>query len=331
MAGAVALRCPGERHSPGSAPGLRGLSPSHPDAHHWRRFNLLSRSLYPFAPHQLDRGGVRLHYLDEGAGDVVVCVHGNPTWSFFYRDVVAALRGSHRVLVPDHVGCGLSDRPDDSRYDYRLRSRIDDLEALIDHAAPGQKVTLIVHDWGGMIGLGWAVRHPERLAKLVVLNTAAFSLPAGKSLPWQLWVVRNTPLGPFLVRGLNAFSRGLVSTCSVKHLPPEVREGYLAPYDSWANRLAVLRFVQDIPLRPGDPSWDTVQDVQAGLSKLASVPTLICWGEKDFVFDLDFLAEWQRRMPYAVVRRFADAGHLVLEDAGDRIIPLIRDFLGARP
>jgi pimeloyl-ACP methyl ester carboxylesterase len=149
----------------------------------------------------------------------------------------------------------------------------------------------------------------------------------GKKIPWQLWMVRDTFLGPLLVRGLNGFVRGLVTSCSVRALPPEVKAGYLEPYGTWHDRLAVLRFVQDIPLRPGDPSYQTVSDIDANLSKLISVPMMIVWGEKDFVFDLDFLAEWRRRFPRAgpVV---SDAAHLLSEDAGNKIIPLIAGHLG---
>ncbi len=165
----------------------------------------------------------------------------------------------------------------------------------------------------------------------MVLNTAAFGLPPGKRLPRSLWLVRNTPLGPLLVRGFNAFSRGAVRYCVTRPLAPDVRAGYLAPYDSWQNRIAVLRFVQDIPLGPTDRSYVTVKSVEDGLGRFRGVPMLICWGERDFVFDGDFLAGWERRFPAAEVHRFADAGHFVLEDAGPAIIPLVRDFLRRHP
>jgi haloalkane dehalogenase len=290
----------------------------------------IPHALYPFDGHFLDLGGVRLHYLDEGAGEPVVMLHGNPTWSFYYRDLVLALRGSHRVIVPDHVGCGLSDRPDDAHYPYTLRRRADDLDALLNHLGIGP-VTLVLHDWGGMIGMAWAARQPERVRRLVVLNTAAFHLMPGKRLPWSLRLCRNSVLGPFLVRGLNAFCRGAARYCTTRPLPPEVREAYLSPYDSWHNRIGVLRFVQDIPLRPGDASFDLVTEVQEGLHRFRGVPVLICWGGRDFVFDDDFLAEWRRRFPAAEVHRFAEAGHYVLEDAGREIVPLIGDFLARHP
>ncbi len=288
---------------------------------------MVSRELYPFASHYLDLSGIRYHYLDEGQGEPVVCVHGNPTWSFFFRDVVGQLRSRYRVIVPDHVGCGLSDKPDDSRYSYRLQRRVDDLETLLTSLDIREPVTLILHDWGGMIGMAWAARQPDRVRRLVVLNTAAFRLPAGKKVPWKIRIVRNTPLGPLLVRGLNAFSLGLVHQCVQRPLPAAVRAGYLAPYRSWSDRLAVLRFVQDIPLRPSDPSYALVKQVEESLPRFASLPVLICWGRRDFVFDDAFLAGWVQRFPRAILHVFEGAGHLVLEDAGDRIVPLIDEFL----
>jgi haloalkane dehalogenase len=285
--------------------------------------------LYPFAGRFLDLGGVRLHYLDEGQGEPVVMLHGNPTWSFYYRDLVRALRGEYRAIVPDHVGCGRSDKPDDSRYEYVLSRRVRDLEALLDHLKITDNLTLVLHDWGGLIGMAYASKFPQRIKRLVVLNTAAFRLPEGKRLPWSLWLCRNTPAGPFLVRGLNAFTRGAARACCTKPLAPAVRDGYLAPYDSWQNRIAVLRFVQDIPLHPGDPSYDVLREVEDGLHRFRGVPMLICWGEKDFVFDRHFLDEWRRRFPEAEVHRFPDAGHYVLEDAGAEIVPLVRRFLKA--
>jgi haloalkane dehalogenase len=288
--------------------------------------------LYAFAGKYAEIGGYLLHYLDEGRGDPVVMLHGNPTWSFYYRDLVKALRDEYRVVAPDHVGCGLSDKPAGSHYPYTLQRRVDDLDRLLERLGVVANVTLVLHDWGGMIGMAYAHRRPERVKRFVVLNTAAFHPPPGMRLPWPLWLCRNTPLGPPLVRGLNAFCHGAVwFGCTRRPMPRRVRAGYLAPYDSWRSRVAVLRFVQDIPLRPGDPGYALVSEVQDGLHRFRDAPMLICWGEKDFVFDRRFLAEWRRRFPAAEVHAFADAGHYVLEDAGEEIIPLVRDFLKRRP
>jgi len=284
--------------------------------------------LYPFSGHFLELGGLKLHYLDEGRGPRVVMVHGNPTWSFFYRDLVLALRDACRVVVPDHIGCGLSDKPGDDRYDYTLARRVDDLEALLDRLGFDRDVTLVVHDWGGMIGMALACRRPERFSRFIVLNTAAFRLPAGKRIPWQLKACRLPGIGALLVRGLNAFCRGAARSCASRGLAPDVRAGFLRPYGSWSDRIAVHRFVQDIPLRPSDRAYALVAAVEKDLVRLRDVPMLILWGERDFVFDPDYLAEWIRRFPDATVHRLPGAGHYVLEDAAEEIIPIIRRFLG---
>jgi haloalkane dehalogenase len=288
---------------------------------------VIADHLYPFASHFTELGGLRLHYLDEGEGAAVVAVHGNPTWSFYYRELVKDLRVDHRVVVPDHMGCGLSDRPDDGAYPYTLERRVADFETLMERLGLDE-VNLVVHDWGGAIGTAWAGRNPDRVKRLVILNTAAFHLPPAKPLPWQLWLVRNTPLGSLAVRGMNAFARGAAHmACTRRPVPKEIRDAYCAPYDSWENRLAVVRFVEDIPLKPGDRGFDLVTEIAGNLPRLGDKPILICWGDRDFVFDHHFLAEWVRIFPSAEVHRFANGGHYILEDYGDEIVPLIREFL----
>lgn len=287
----------------------------------------VSAELYPFDGQYLDLDGVRMHYLDEGSGRPVVMVHGNPTWSFYYRNLVSALLEDHRCVVPDHIGCGLSDKPGDDVYPYRLERRISDLGALMDNLQL-EDIDLVVHDWGGLIGLGWAVQNVEKIHRLVVLNTGAFHLPAGKKVPWQLRLVRDTPLGVFLVRGFNLFARGATGMAMTRNsMSPEVRDAYCAPYDSWANRIATARFVQDIPLKPSDPGYQVISETVERLGAFSKTPILICWGEKDFVFDRHFREEFERLWPHAVVHTFADAGHYVLEDASNEVIPLIKDFL----
>ncbi|RMF83131.1 MAG: alpha/beta fold hydrolase [Planctomycetota bacterium] len=273
-----------------------------------------------------------MHYLDEGAGPPLVMVHGNPTWSAYYRELVRAFRDEYRVVVPDHIGCGLSDAPGDARYAYRLARRIDDLQRLLDHCGLHENVTLVVHDWGGMIGFGAAVRRPERIARLVVLNTAAFRMPVGKKLPWELAFVRRAPLLPaLLIRGANAFARAAAKRCVVRPMPEDARALLLAPYRSWRARRAVLRFVQDIPIASRDPSYADVLDVERGLARLADKPMLICWGQQDFVFDTDYYNEWRERFPDAEAHLWEDAGHYVLEDAAERVIARMRGFFDRCP
>ena len=290
------------------------------------------RELYPWDGHWLDRDGHRMHYLDEGEGDPLVLVHGNPTWSFYWRHFVRDLSDSYRVVAPDHIGMGLSDKPDDAHYNYTLESRVADLDALLKSLDIRENITLVAHDWGGMISLAWAVRNREKVKRLVLLNTAGFFLPEGGSLPWRLKLIRHIP-SALTVRGFNAFVRGAVLGCSKRpgRMTPAVKAGYMAPYDSWANRIAVHRFVQDIPLGPNHPAHDLVAEVDSQVEGFADLPVQIFWGEKDFVFDRHFLAEWRKRLPLAEFHCFPDCGHYVLEDAHEQITPLVREFLLRNP
>jgi haloalkane dehalogenase len=285
--------------------------------------------LYPFESHWLNIAGLRLHYLDEGPRDapVILMVHGNPTWSFYYRNLVLALRDRYRCIVPDHIGCGLSDKPGDTDYPYTLARRISDLADLMAHLQPKTAIHLIVHDWGGMIGFGWAVDRPDQIASMVIANTAAFPLPAEKKLPAALWLVRNTRVGALLVQGLNAFSGLAARVAFKKPVSTEVRKAYTGPYDSWDNRIATLRFVQDIPLKPGDSGYDIVQNTESRLPEFTGKPCLLAWGEQDFVFDLHFLNKWKRIFPDAKVLSYPDCGHYIFEDAGQPLIQAIGEFL----
>ncbi len=290
------------------------------------------RELYPFEGRYLDINGHRLHTLDEGTGSSVVMVHGNPSWSFYYRNLAMALRENHRVIVPDHIGCGYSDKPPLADYPYTLERRVEDFSRAMEELDPGDDITLVVHDWGGMIGLAWAVEHANRVKRIVLLNTSAFPLPSTKKMPWTLSLVRNTKVGEWLVLGLNAFSRGATRMAVTRRpMSAEIRKAYCAPYDSVANRIATLRFVQDIPLKPSDPSWKIVEETAGKLDRFNDTPVLVCWGAKDFVFDDHFLAEWRRRWPHAVVHRFEDCGHYILEDAADEVVARVRDFIGTHP
>jgi len=287
--------------------------------------------LYPFTGTWHEVNGFNMHVLDEGQGDTVLMLHGNPTWSFFFRNLVLGLRGAHRVIAPDHIGCGLSDKPDEKNYDYTLKSRVDDLAALIERLDLRGRITLLMHDWGGMIGMAYAARFPEKIDRLVLLNTAAFHLPKGKRLPRSLWLCRETVLGELIIRDTGLFTSLLARWAVCRPMAQRVREAYLWPYRLPEERTGLLRFVQDIPLRPDDPSYDLVSEVQANLPRFNQLPSLLLWGEKDFVFDHHFLREWQKLLPAAEVHRFPNAGHYVLEDAGAEILPLIEDFFERHP
>ena len=285
---------------------------------------------YPFTSRYASIKGSQLHYLDEGPKNAapVIMLHGNPSWSYYYRKLALVLREDHRCIVPDHIGMGLSEKPSEDEYDFTLDRRVDDLEALLDQLDIKENISLVLHDWGGMIGMAFAMRYPERIKRLVILNTAAFHLPGKKNIPWQLVLSRIPFINSLLHQGLNAFCLGAVKYCvKRKAMAEDVARAYTAPYNSWHNRLAVRKFVEDIPLKPGDKGYNTVDAVDKGLARFSSLPMLICWGLKDFVFDKHFLNEWEKRFPNAQVHRFEDAGHYILEDATEDVIPLISEFL----
>lgn len=247
--------------------------------------------------------------------------HGNPTWSFYYRNLILGLRDRFRCIALDHIGCGLSDKP--QSYTYRLSDHIENAVRLVEHLNL-QRFHIVVHDWGGPIGLGLATRMPEKVGSLVILNTAAF--PATE-MPLPLKICRLPLLGAILVRGGNLFARPALKMAVCKPLSKEVRAGYLFPYDSWKNRIATLRFVEDIPMNPRHPSFSVLKDIEKNLEKLSGKPMLICWGMQDFVFTEKFLEEWIRRFPKAISHRFSAAGHYLLEDAGDEVLKLVNEFL----
>ncbi len=284
------------------------------------------KSLYPFESHWLDLDGLRYHYVDEGPRDAppVVMVHGNPTWSFYYRTLIPEISKTHRVIVPDHIGCGFSDKP--QTYTYTLEQHIQNLERLIAHLGL-QDVALVLHDWGGGVGMGYATRHPDNVARFALFNTSAFYLPA---IPGVLHLARSRILGETLLRGLNVFVLGALrwGTSQRARFTPEVRAGYIAPYNSWANRIGVYRFVRDIPVTAQHPTRQTVDAIDRDLATLRDHPMLIMWGADDFVFTVkDFLAGWRARFPNADVHVFEHAGHYVVEDAYERILPLLTAFL----
>lgn len=172
--------------------------------------------------------------------------------------------------------------------------------------------------------MGWAGQHPERVAGLVVLNTAAFH---SDLIPKRIAVCRWPVLGEILVRGLNGFAHPATFMAVHRQMLHEVKTGFLAPYNNWANRVAVHRFVQDIPLNPSHPSWDTLTRVEESLDKLVDKPMLICWGGEDFCFNDHFYEDWRKRFPFAQCHYFPEAGHYVLEDALPEVLERVRPFL----
>ena len=282
---------------------------------------------YPFESHFLPVAGGRLHYVDEGQGEVLLCVHGNPTWSFAWRNVIRRFRDRYRVIALDHLGCGFSDKP--QSYSYRLADHMANLQALIDHLQL-RHITLVAHDWGGAIGMGVAGRRPDLFSRLILMNTGAFR---SQAIPFRIAVCRWPLLGPLGVRGFNLFARAALSM-AMEHpekLTPAIRRGLLAPYGNWHDRVAIQRFVEDIPLRPSHPSYATLVEVETGLQRLQGHPLLLIWGERDWCFTPAFREEFQRRFPQAEALPLPHAGHYVFEDALPDVLKGMEGFLAQHP
>lgn len=277
------------------------------------------KEIYPFTPKNFKTtSGHRLSYIDEGQGEAILLLHGNPTWSFAYRELINTLSPHFRVIAPDHIGMGLSEKPQD--YTYLLKDHIHNTKKLLDHLEV-KKYHLVVHDWGGAIGAGLSVKNPESLLSWVILNTAAFT---SVHIPWRINICRNR-FGEQLIRRLNAFAGPATIMAAKKTLPKLVKKGYLYPYNNYQNRIATARFVRDIPMNKEHPSFSTLQEIEEKLVTL-KCPKLILWGEKDFCFNGHFLKRWEGLYPQAKVVRFPKAGHYVFEDESERVNSEVLSF-----
>ncbi len=281
------------------------------------------RQLYPFRANYLKVGAWKMHYVDEGAGKPILMLHGNPTWSFAFRKLVAEFSKTHRVIAPDHIGFGLSDKPES--YDYRLETHVENLERMIDTLRLSD-ITLLMHDWGGPIGMGFAVRHPQKVKALVAMNTFAFS---GVKLPWRLLPCRIPWLGSKLVMDCNMFASGILSLAMEKRLPPDISLGYLLPYAAKESRLAMLRFIEDLPAAPEDRSYEAVLEIEHGLWMFREHPVCLIWGMDDWLFDAKCLARWSAYYPQAASLKLHGAGRYITEDAPDKVISFLRSFFSS--
>lgn len=287
------------------------------------------QELYPFASHYHLINGHRLHYVDEPSEnvlnqqEVLLMVHGNPTWSFHWRELIRFWRGRYRIVAPDHLGSGLSDKPPD--LPYRLRNHIDNLMSLIERLDLNH-ITLMAHDWGGAIGLGTVLEMPRRFVRFVLFNTGAFR---PWFIPWPIRLARTPVLGRVAIQGLNLFARSALRLAVVHRdrLTRAVKAGYLAPYGSWAQRRGIYQFVQDIPASPSHPTYKTLVDIEKRLPQLAGYPCQLIWGMQDWCFTAEILEKFLELWPGAEAHRLHDAGHWVVEDAWEQVIDLVEPFL----
>ena len=286
---------------------------------------------WPHPPQWFDTADGRMHFIDVGPRDgrPVVLVHGNPSWGYLFRHFIAPLvAAGHRVIVPDHLGFGRSDKPDRPGV-YALARHVARLDALLE-SLDLANVTLVPHDWGGPIALAWAGHHPQRIATLALLGTFAHRPRGRVPMPLPLRLFRLRGIGELFVRGLHAILRGFLfggGTMRRERLGPVERGAYLAPHPTWASRAAVLAFARELPAGPRGEVADLLEVVHRGLAALATRPTLLVWAGRDAVFGADALAAFRADFPAAEVLEIREAGHFVQEDAHEIVVPALVAFL----
>lgn len=289
--------------------------------------------LWPYEPRWHDTPDGRMHYIDEGPRDgrPVVLVHGNPTWGFLYRNFVGPIvEAGHRAIVPDHLGFGRSDKPPRPEL-YRIGEHVRRLDGLLE-SLDLRDATVVPQDWGGPIGLSWAVAHPERVGRLFILNTYAHRPPGKVPLPIPLRLFRTPGVGEVMVQGLGLFHRVFLFKAGVQHperLTADVKRAYLAPHPTWSSRTGVLVFPREIPSGPSGDVADLAGALEQGLERhFRERPVRIMWAMRDPAFTPDVLDQlWLKTFPHAEVTHLDDAGHYLQEDAHERIVPELVRFL----
>ena len=281
----------------------------------------VSDAMYPFESRFFDTpDGHRMHYVDEGEGLPIVFVHGNPAWSFEFRHLVAGLRDEFRCIAPDHIGFGLSSRSD-RREDHHPIAHAERLAALLDHLDV-RDATLFLTDWGGPIGLDFARRHPEPVARLVIANTWCWPVSDDRHFRMFSFMMRS-PVGQFLIKRFNVFVTQVMPRAvgDKAVLTPEVMRHYRNAQPR-GERAACAALPGHII---GASGW--LDSIWGDRATFADKPALLLWGLRDIAFRRQELEQWQSALTDIEVHEFEDCGHFLAEEAPDRILPLLREFM----
>ena len=273
---------------------------------------------YPFKSYGIKLSGARVHYLDEGQGPILLMLHGNPTWSFLYRHIVKALRGSFRCIALDYPGFGLSEAPEG--YDFKPASHARIVEEFVE-TLDLKDVTLVVQDWGGPIGMWVATQRPERFSRLVIGNTWAWPADGEKHFE-RFSGLLGGPIGGFLIRHFNVFVNRFIPAGTPLSKPSdEIMEAYRGPFAEKKSRVPTHVFPREIVA-----SRDFLAEVYTGLARLRDKPAVIVWGDKDVAFRIRELARWQALLPKARTVMLPGAGHYIQEESPGQIIAAIQEL-----
>ncbi len=284
---------------------------------------------FPFKPHFKMINGFRMHYVDEGKGEPIVCLHGEPTWSYLYRKFIPPLSKTNRVIVPDHMGFGKSDVPQDKPY--LLAQHIDNLTKLLLELDL-KNITLVGQNWGGPIMFGFAVNYPERVKRLVIMNTSVGVFPEGSST----WVSNMEEQGTY-----DGFFENLRETLPIlltrggvgkdTEVTDTMIWAYTAPFPNKESTIGAKAFPRDIPVGRNHPSAGIMYSILDKLDLLRDKPKVIIWGLQDPVFPRSVLDRWLGIYPGTEVHELPEASHFLQEDASEKIVKIIQEFLRKNP
>lgn len=288
------------------------------------------RGTFPFTPRYREVNGFRMHYVDEGRGEPIVLMHGDPTWGYLYRYFIPPFSSNMRCIVPDCIGMGKSESPADVG-PLRLRDHVSNLESLL-LSLDLRELTLMLHDWGGPVGLGYAIRHPDRIKRLILMNTWAFARWPGDTLPRLLTLIRSKR-GEKFVLEKNGYLETVISDIAQtsRGNPESLKEAYHAPFPTPDSRRPLLWWTRDISVDEGDSSFEEFHRIENSLTSFREVPILLLWGMKDQVVPPSVLLRWQNIYPGAETHMLADAGHFLQEDAPYELIELVSRFIDKHP
>lgn len=279
----------------------------------------LDQNEYPFKHHYIELESGTMHYVDEGSGDILLFVHGTPTWSFLYRHLISELSAKYRTIAIDHLGFGLSAKPETFRG--RPEDHARNLSEFIQRLEL-DNITLVIHDFGGPIGLAAGIEHAERIKQVVMFNTWLWETASNKAAQ-KINRIINSPIGRFLYLRLNFSPRVLLKKAfsDKKVLSKTIHKQYYKPYPDKPSRIQLYRIAQSLV---GSSDWYEQQWQKLDL--LENKPWLILWGIKDNLFSRDFLKKWKRRLPHARVHTY-NAGHFVQEEYPNKTAAAISSFL----
>ena len=279
---------------------------------------------FPYEPHYMEVNGFSMHYVDEGEGEPIVCFHGEPDWGYLYRQFIKELSKTNRIIVPDMMGFGKSDVPQDKAY--ILEEHVDNVKKLLLNLDL-KNITIVVQDWGGPIGFGFAVDYPERIKRLVIMNTS-IGVMKEEAKPWYHYMEKKGTYEEFLKDPANILQMGMVHK---EKLTPTVLRAYNAPFPSDEYYIGVLAWPKDIPVGEDHPSAKAMMHIRNNLDRLSDKDKILIWGMKDPIFPKWMTEWWNKIYPGIETHKIVSASHFLQEDAPEEIIALITQFLAEHP